>query len=192
MSSKRLIFGAGVILIIIAGLAVQSLSSNYANPVSLQSTATSTQELIDEAPEPEINTSDQDIIAVVSVIKRPRSNHLPLASGDSIASWDYKGAYSDNTALQTRARDEIAQLTKLLETATSSEMILSVGIANQYELLGNGKLQYEYLERAIQADSATGLPWHNIGVLMEKLRAFNTAKVAFEKATLIQPQFAVY
>lgn len=119
-------------------------------------------------------------------------NPLPLAKGDRIVSWDFKGAYTNNPELTAKAQAEIERLSGPLSIATSSAMILSVGIANQYELLGDGKNQYVYLERAVRADALNGLPWHNLGVLMERLGALATARIAYEKSTLVQPQIPMY
>ena len=117
---------------------------------------------------------------------------LPLAAGDTITSWDFKGAYTGNPELVTKAESEIARVKGLLATATSSKMILLVAIANEYELLGKGKEQYDYLGRAVRADSGNGLPWHNLGVLMERLHAYETARIAYKKAATLQPQFDLY
>lgn len=126
------------------------------------------------------------------VTNRPVTHLLPLAKGDTVASWDFKGVYTDTPELVMQAKNEIKRLSDSLATATSSAMILSVGIANQYELLGNGKKQYEYLGRAIRADMANGLPWHNLGVLMERLGAYQTARIAYEKSTIVQSQYPLY
>ena len=126
--------------------------------------------------------------AAVSAQKSPVTNPLPLAQDDVIASWDFQGVYTGNPELVAKANAEIKRLSGLLATATSSATILSVSIANQYGLLGDGSLEYEYLIRAIKAGGASsGLPWHNLGVLMERLGAFQTARIAYEKATLVQP-----
>lgn len=122
----------------------------------------------------------------------PVSHPLPLAKGDTVASWSFKGAYTGNPELTAKAQGEIARLSGLLATATSSKMILSVGIANQYELLGAGAQQYDYLGRAVRADAVNGLPWHNLGVLMERLGALETARIAYEKSTLLQPELKFY
>lgn len=140
-----------------------------------------------------VETPLLDVKAVsVTPIKRQSQTSFALADGDSIASWDFKGAYTGNQELVAKAESEIKRLSGQLETATSSAMILSIGIANQYELLGDGKNQYDYLTRAIQAGPENGLPWHNLGVLMERLGATQTASVAYEKSTLLQPELAVY
>ena len=128
----------------------------------------------------------------VNTQKNLVTHPLPLVSGDSIASWDFKGAYTDNPELVAKAQSEIQRLSIQLDTATSSAMILSVSIANQYELLGNGKKQYEYLGRAVRENPENGLPWHNLGVLMEKLGAYKTARSAHEKSTLVQSELKFY
>ena len=123
-----------------------------------------------------------------AVVQHP----LPLALGDTITAWDFKGAYIGNPELVAKAQSEIKRFSDLLKTATSSSMILSVGIANEYELLGKGKEQYDYLGLAVRADAKNGLPWHNLGVLMERLHAYETARIAHEKAATFQPQFSLY
>lgn len=117
---------------------------------------------------------------------------LPLAAGDVIASWDFKGAYTGNSELVAKAESEIGRFKGLVATATSSKMIYLVAIANEYELLGKGKEQYDYLGRAARAGGENGLPWHNLGVLMERLHAYETARVAYKKAATLQPQFQLY
>lgn len=115
-----------------------------------------------------------------------------IAAGDVIASWSFKGAYADNAELMTKAGVEIARLLGLVGKETYTDLALYVAIANQYGLLGDGKQEYEYLGRAIKANTTSGLPWHNLGVLMEKLGALQTARTAYENATLIQPEMKNY
>ena len=69
-----------------------------------------------------------------------------------------------------------------LVAATSSYMIIAVGIANQYELLGDGKINTT-ISGAIQARPDNGLPWHNLGVLMERLGAIRQRKLKKKKRT---------
>lgn len=146
---------------------------------------------VSQSPELEMQKPPElGVQAVVTSRNHPVQTSVALAAGDSVVSWDFKGAYTGNPELVIKAQDEISRLSGLLVGATSSDMILSVGIANQYELLGDGKHEYEYLVRAItEGGTVDGLPWHNLGVLMERLGALETARVAYEKATLVQPQF---
>lgn len=117
-----------------------------------------------------------------------------IAKGDRVASWDFAGAYADNPELAAKAEAEIQRLTGLIGKGTYPDASLYVGIANQYELLGDGKQEYDYLGRAITADvnATSGLPWHNLGVLMERLGALETARAAYERAARIQPQLKFY
>lgn len=183
-----------IIVVLVTG-AVQ-LSSSH-TPISPSPAAYQPSIENDSATENSNTTAPEPKIAVTPVGMsnspgRPARTTLTISEKDSIISWDFKSAYMDNPELAAKARDEISRLSGLLATATSSTMILSVSIANQYELLGDGKKQYEYLGRAVQAAPTNGLPWHNLGVLMERLGAFQTARMAFEQSTIVQPQLSVY
>ena len=64
---------------------------------------------------------------------------------------------------------------------------LYVSIANQYELLGDGKQEFTYLNYALAIDSTkTGLAWHNMGKLLERLGAYKSARVAYDR--MVQAQ----
>ncbi|MBI2610563.1 hypothetical protein HYW60_01335 [Candidatus Kaiserbacteria bacterium] len=128
-----------------------------------------------------------------------QAHPLPVAEGDAISSWDFQGSYEGNSELEKRARDEIARSEGLLGGDQSganddpTDYILYVSIANQYELLGDGKAAYEYLGRALRIDSTkTGLAWRNLGALMERLGALNTARIAYARAVEAQSQIAEY
>ena len=116
-----------------------------------------------------------------------------IAAGDTITLWTFKGAYTDNPELIAKAETEIKRLLDLVGKGTYPDISLFVSVANQYELLGDGEQEYTYLSRAIKVGgSATGLPWHNLGVLMERLGALQTARVAYGKAVLVQPKLKFY
>lgn len=183
MNKIKLLIIGGVLIVLVLGVA-QFLSPRQAVSPTLP-VATST-------PEQNIATTTAPTtvtIDVKTVPKNPETNPLQLASGDNIVSWNFKGAYADNPELVAKAEGEIKRFSDILATATSSYMITAVGIANQYELLGDGKKQYEYLGRAMQKNPENGLPWHNLGVLMERLGALETARIAYEEATLVQSQY---
>lgn len=118
---------------------------------------------------------------------------LPIAEGDTVASWDFQGTYKDGGELEKKANDEIARQRSLLGGDQSgkgddpTDYIIYVSVANQYELLGNGRAAYDYLGRALRIDSTTtGLAWRNLGALMEKLGALNTARTAYSRAVEAQ------
>lgn len=144
--------------------------------------------------EPVLEESNATTTPVVSKVTasnatRPDPELPRIVKDDTIVSWNFPGAYVNNPELVAKANAEISRFSILLETATSSKMNLLVSIANNYDLLGDGKNEYDYLSRAIGVGGeTTGLPWHNLGVLMEKLGALQTARVAYQKATIVQPQ----
>jgi len=145
------------------------------------------------APEP---SGEASLEATSTVPSAPAQTTAPkpvpelpsIAKDDTIASWTFTGVYTNNSELSAQADAEITRLKELVGKGTYSDTSLYVGIANQYELLGDGKQEYEYLSRAIgEGGESAGLPWHNLGVLMERLGALQTARVAYQKATLVQP-----
>lgn len=178
-------------IIVVLVLGAAAAWQLYGSSTAAISPPTVSSELLPTAVVTEQPALDIKTISVTSAKRQPRTS-FALIEGDSVASWDFRGAYTDNPELITKAKNEIQRLSEQLATATSSAMILSVGIANQYELLGDGKNQYDYLGRAIQASPENGLPWHNLGVLMERLGALETARIAYREATVIQPQFPFY
>lgn len=193
MANRRLLVGAGIIVVCLG--AIQLLSLTKGAP-SLEDSTEAPSANENKELQVSLPAETNSVVTSATVEKKTTttstSHPLPLASGDSISSWDFKDAYTGNPNLVMQAEKEIKNLSSLVAAATSSKMTLLVGIANQYELLGDGKNQYEYLEKAIQADPANGLPWHNLGVLMERLGALATAKTAYEKATRLQPQLGTY
>lgn len=145
------------------------------------------------APQPaEQSLSEATTTIPSSSVQTPAPKPVPelpsIAKGDTIASWTFTGTYANNPELIAKADAEIARLKELVGKGAYPNISLYVGIANQYELLGDGKQEYDYLSRAIgEGGESAGLPWHNLGVLMERLGALQSARVAYQKATLVQP-----
>jgi len=118
---------------------------------------------------------------------------FPLQTGERVASWELEGSHNDDGELESGARAEIARLEGMLGKGEEPDYILYVGIANQYHLVGDGKKEYEYLGRALTIDAdKTGLAWHNMGQLLARLGALESAKVAFESAVAAEPHIIQY
>jgi len=121
---------------------------------------------------------------------------LSIARGDTVSSWSFQSSHADGGEMEKRARDEIARLEEMIGKDNGPDVTdyqLYVGIANQYQLLGDGQRAYEYLGKALAIDAEhTGLAWHNLGVLMERLGAKNTARVAYANAVEAQPHIDQY
>ncbi len=122
-----------------------------------------------------------------------QSHIVQIDSRDTIKSWDFQGSHADGGVLEKRVRDEIARLEGMLggdqsgENDDPTDYSLYVGISGQYTLLGDGKNTLKYLEKALAIDSTkTGLAWHNVATLMERLDAINTAREAYARAVEAQ------
>jgi len=186
MNRVRIFVGGGVAAVLIVAGIAQLISSRQAvvlEPVPFQPVSAEESDTVVTHDLQDTSTDDLD--------QSPVSSLLSIAEGDRIASWDFKGVYAGRPDLVAKAESEIRRLSDLAGKGIYSDVTLYTGIAGQYELLGDGKQAYDYLNRAIAADRerTTGLPWHNLGVLMERLHAFNTARIAYEKATLVQSEW---
>ncbi len=112
---------------------------------------------------------------------------LPLATGDMVASYFFQGAYTGKPDLITKAEQAIDDAKNMLGGEHLADYEIYVSIANQYDLMGNGKKELEYLGKAITVDSTTGLAWHNAGALFDRLGATATARASYERAVEVQP-----
>ncbi|MDB5194883.1 MAG: hypothetical protein JWO84_67 [Parcubacteria group bacterium] len=120
------------------------------------------------------------------------ANKYPLASGDQVASWNFNGAYADQGPNQTRTVREIQGLKATLGKDKRKDYDVLVGLASEYELLGDGKSAYQYLSQAIAKDGSRGLAYMNMGQLMESLGAIRTARTAFDAAVKAEPKSGIY
>lgn len=107
---------------------------------------------------------------------------LPLSTKDAAFSWTFPAVSAGDASQSDKAKKEIARLEKLFGKEQFSDYELYISIANQYELLGDGKKTYEYLNKAAAAGPNSGLVWYNMAQLMTRLGAYHTAQAAFEKA----------
>ena len=118
-----------------------------------------------------------------------------IDSHDEISSWDFQGSHNDDGDNEKRVTDEIDRLEDGLDDDATEppDYQLYVGLAGQYMLLGDGETAYKNLQKALEIDSTTtGLAWHNMGVLMERLGAINSARTAYQKAVDAQPEAESY
>jgi len=118
-----------------------------------------------------------------------------FVGGESVQSWDFRGAYTGQPDSEQKGQDEIARLKDLLgkEDDEHTDYSIFVGIAGQYDLLGDGKNEYEYLKKALAIDAeGTGLAWHNMGNLLAHVDALQSARDAFARAAKAQSQQIQY
>lgn len=119
-------------------------------------------------------------------------SNAKLATGETIQSWQWAGPYADGGALEKQANDEIKKLKRDLGKGTYPDYQLLVGIAGQYELLGDGTHAYEYLQKAIAEEPRKGLAYVNLGHLLDSLGAPQTAREAYDKAIALEPTIRAY
>ncbi len=117
---------------------------------------------------------------------------FPINKADTIASWDFKGAYADSDTLIAQANADITHLTGLIGKGQYDDYDLYNGIANDYVSLGNGKTAYQYYNRSIQIHPAKGLAYANLAHLMDQLGAYYTAADAYAKATTVDAGMLEY
>ncbi|MBI4088632.1 hypothetical protein HY415_00895 [Candidatus Kaiserbacteria bacterium] len=134
------------------------------------------------------------VLVIAGLIWKSREASAPqpfvieMVQGERVAAWDFKGAYTGNAELEAKADAEIARLIGLLGSKQYPDYTLYVSIANQYGLLGDGARELAYLQKALAINSTTtGLAWHNAGQLFALLGAYQTARMALEKAATTQP-----
>ncbi len=136
-----------------------------------------TQEVVQQKPKPTTEA--------VKTFTQPFT--FALARGETVASWNFVGPYKDGGVLEAKARAAIEQSKGLLNSGTFTNYELYVGIANQYNLLGDGKQEFDYLNKALAIDSTkTGLAWRNMGKLLERLGAYKSARVAYDRMVSAQ------
>jgi tetratricopeptide (TPR) repeat protein len=115
-----------------------------------------------------------------------------IEEADHISTWNWDGVYEDGAQKQADVEKEIDHLKGLLGKGSIADYDLYVGIASQYELIGDGKSAYNYLSRAISDEPKRGLAYMNMGHLMEEMGAFTTAHKAYDAAVAAEPNNPVY
>ena len=180
-------YAAGALAFVVLVAGIWWTQANKISNAPAETVATSTEPVATSTP----SSSNPPVQPVTQKPKPSPSTPSPvfsLVSGEVIASWDFVGTYNDNGQLEARANAEIARMKGLLNSGTYTNYELYVSIANQYELLGDGKQEFTYLNYALAIDSTkTGLAWHNMGKLLERLGAYKSARVAYDKLVQAQP-----
>lgn len=124
------------------------------------------------------------IIAIVAALQFGNSKEVDgfvLQNGEKPV-WDFDGVFEQTPELTLRAETELERLTTLLGTGEFSDYDIEIGIAEQYSLLGEGKDAYEHLQKAIKLNETRSLAYVNLGTLLGKVGAPESAKLAYENA----------
>ncbi len=132
------------------------------------------------------------VFLVLPIVVGGGATGYPIEKTDHIATWSWKGVYLDGAQKQADVTKEISTLKGMLGKKGVSDYDIDVGIASQYELLGDGKSAYQYLSKAIALDPKRGLAYMNMGHLMEEMGAFTTAHKAYDAAVAAEPTNPIY
>jgi len=134
-----------------------------------------------------IGASALFVLLPLFVGSAPAGAGYTLSPNDHISTWQWHGAYLDGAQKESDTKKEIARLRSMFGKGSVSDYELYIGIASQYELLGDGKSAYQYLSGAIAKEPKKGLAYMNMGHLMEELGAFTTAHQAYDEAVRLEP-----
>lgn len=146
-------------------------------------------------PQPVAEGTATTTVATSTVSGTPSSamtGPFPIHSADTIASWNFKGAYAGNSVLTAQANASITRLTSLLGKGTYDDYDIYLGIGNDTSNLGDGKRSYDNYNKAIKIYPNKGLAYANLGHLMNQLGARYTAADAYKKATVVEPGMLEY
>ncbi len=113
---------------------------------------------------------------------------FPINPQDTIASWNFKGAYAGNATLVQQAEAQQTKFTAELAAASSTRAYdLYISIGNDANLLGDGKQAYDAYDKAASLYPNQGLPYLNLGHLFDEIGAYYTAADAYAKAVHVEP-----
>lgn len=114
-----------------------------------------------------------------------------LSSKDTVLWWNFAPTYASGSEDEKRVQSEIDKLQGLLGKGNADYEAL-VGIAAEYELLGEGQKSYLYLSKAITLSPNKALAYFSMGHLLERVGALYSAKEAYTTAVQKEPSNTLY
>lgn len=179
--TQWILMGFGVVMVIVVALVFMHRVKAPMVAGTLPSIVTSTE-----------TTATSTTPALSSATPTTPVGPFPINTADTIASWSFKGAYAGNAALVSQANADIAHLTSILGKGQYDDYDIYNGIANDYNLLGDGKMAYDYYNRATQIHPNKGLVYMNLGHLFDELKAYRTAADAYAKSVAVESSVLAY
>lgn len=175
--NKEIVVGS-VVAIILIGLVIWLVSAQALSRVSgsKNPTAVSTAQAASTTP-----------VTVKTAVSAPQpyADALTLDPRDTITSWSTH--VSASTAVKNKLRASIRTLSGEVGGVNRRNYNVLLQIAQDYELLSNGKSAYSFYVLAAQAVPSNGLAFSNIGYLMEQLGAYHTARSAYAASVALSP-----
>ncbi len=176
---------AAVLLIgIIIWLVLANFAAQGHPTVPVSPTASSTAPFASTTP-PKHSTATT--VTYHAPVTKSYLSALTIDSRDTIASW--KLQITESTTTKEKLQTQIKTLTGDIRKGHYSNFNIYTQIAQDYELLGNGKSAYDFYMLAAKVSPANnGLAWNNIGNLMEQLGAYHTARNAYAASVALSPK----
>ena len=189
MSHKSIGVIIGLVGIVLIAIGLLLFSKSAQAPVALNpsTVGTSTAPLGIASSTEIAQTSESNVQEVIT-----KAESFQVNASDALTSWSFKGSYAGNDILIKQAQADITHLTGLIGKEQYDDYDLYDGIANDYASLGNGKVAYDYYNRAIVIHPKKALAYVNLANLMIKLGAYHTAKDAFAEAVAVEPGMLEY
>ncbi len=149
---------------------------NIQSSVSKTSTTTQKNSGVNVVNKIPINSSSLSTIAI-----DPR---------DSIVSWSTNVLATEY--IKKQIQKNIFSLSSKIGSDKKNNYNLLIQIAQDYELLSDGKSAYSFYTLAAKEKPSNGLAFSNIGNLMQKLGAYNTAHNAYAESVRLSSSVEVY
>ncbi len=128
-----------------------------------------------------VNKTNAKISSLAAIAIDPR---------DSISSWSTNVIATANVKKQIQ--ENIISLSSRIGSDKKNNYNVLIQIAQDYELLSDGKSAYSFYTLAAKEKPSNGLAFSNIGNLMQTLGAYNTARKAYAESVKLSPSTEVY
>jgi len=114
----------------------------------------------------------------------PTSSHFDLLEDPTTINWKFDAVTKDATSAEERIK-------QISGDSTIGDYEKDLSLAEEYRLLGEGDLTYKYLLKAIDVLPNKSLTYGNLGDLLEKVGAIDSARGAYERAVTVESQYPV-
>ncbi len=171
---------AGLLLIIIGVFHLYPQSSSKS--VSTVAVATST-----------VATSSRAVAVTASTttaVIRATAPKFSIDARDTGFSWKLSNSAPESVI--KKSKKEISSLTKELHKGKYSDYNIYLQLGQEYEIVNEGKQAYESYSTASTLKPSQGVAMSNIGLLMARVGAINTARNAYAQSVARQPSVSLF
>ncbi len=195
--NKEIVVGS-VVAVVLVGVIILVVLANFATqhkstvPVSFTASSTAltvSTTTITKTPAPATHTTEK-YRAPAKTAQRSYMGALTVDPRDTITSWSTPA--QTTPAIRKRLQKEILTLSKSIVSTQKKNYNTFLQMAQDYELLSDGKNAYNFYVLAAKAVPDNGLAWSNVGNLMERIGAYHTARNAYAASVAISPKIEQY